>query len=191
MPLCTFIGRLTEQKGVDILIHALEELLPVEPLVQILIFGSGAPQFEKELEHLATSGMGQGRVCFLKGYDPSLANKVYAAGDFFLIPSRYEPCGLTDYIAQLLGNLPIVHRVGGLVKVINGETGFTYNENASASLAAVIAEALALYRQDPAKIRLMQKAAVDRIVRNHTWEKVLEAYLLLYRQAMRMSGGEH
>jgi len=75
--------------------------------------------------------------------------------------------------------------------VINGETGFSYDENASASLATSTAEALAVYRQDPAKIRLMQKAAVDRIVRNHTWEKVLEAYLLLYRQAMRMSGGEH
>ena len=191
MPLCTFIGRLTEQKGVDILIHALDELLLEESSVQILIFGSGAPQFEKELEHLATSGMGQGRICFLKGYDPSLANKVYAAGDFFLIPSRYEPCGLTDYIAQLLGNLPIVHRVGGLVKVINGETGFSYDENASASLATAIAGALAVFRQEPAKIRLMQRAAVDRIVRDHTWEKVLEAYLHLYRQAMKMSGGEH
>lgn len=123
--------------------------------------------------------------------DPSLAHQVYAAGDFFLIPSRYEPCGLTDYIAQLLGNLPIVHRVGGLVKVINGETGFTYDENASASLATAIAQALALYRQDPAKIRSMQMAAVDRIVRNHTWEKVLEAYLHLYHQAMRMSDGQH
>ncbi len=187
MPLCTFIGRLTEQKGVDILIRALDELLPAEPFVQFLFFGSGASAFEKELEQLATSGMGQGRVCFLKGYDPLLANKVYAAGDFFLIPSRYEPCGLTDYIAQLLGNVPIVHRVGGLVKVIDGETGFSYSGNSSAHLAAVIARALALYRQDPTTIRRMQTAAVDRIVRHHTWEKVMEAYLHLYRQAMRMA----
>jgi starch synthase len=186
MPLCTFIGRLTMQKGVDVLIHALRELLPREPFVQFLFFGSGAPEFEKELEQLATSVLGQGRVCFLKGYDPQLANKVYAAGDFFLIPSRYEPCGLTDYIAQLLGSVPIVHRVGGLVKVINGETGFSYSENAPASLARVLAEALRLFRQHPHILRSMQMAAVDRIVRNHTWEKVMEAYLHLYRQAMMM-----
>jgi starch synthase len=191
MPLCTFIGRLTEQKGVDILIHALYDLLPRKPLFQCLFFGSGAPAFEQEIERLATSDMGQGRVCFLKGYSPSLANKVYAAGDFFLIPSRYEPCGLTDYIAQLLGNLPIVHRVGGLVKVIDGETGFSYNENTAKSLAAAIARALTQYREHPDMIRSMQKAAVNRIARSHTWEKVMEAYLQLYRQAMLMPHGEH
>lgn len=185
-PLCTFIGRLTEQKGVDILIHALDELLSREPFVQCLFFGSGAPAFEQEIERLATSEMGQGRVCFLKGYSSSLANQVYAAGDFFLIPSRYEPCGLTDYIAQLLGNLPIVHRVGGLVKVIDGETGFSYDENTAKSLAAAIARALTQYREHPEAIRSMQVAAVERIARYHTWEKVMEAYLYLYRQAMRM-----
>jgi len=185
-PLCTFIGRLTTQKGVDILIQALDELLPREPSVQFLFFGSGAPEFEKALEQLAGSGPGLGRVCFLKGYDPLLANKVYAAGDFFIIPSRYEPCGLTDYIAQLLGNVPIVHRVGGLVKVINGETGFSYTENAAASLARVIEEALRLYRLHPHILRSMQMAAVDRILRNHTWEQVMEAYLHLYRQAQQM-----
>ncbi len=187
MPLCTFIGRLTAQKGVDILIEALHELLPREPFFQFLFFGSGASEFEKELEQLAVSGMGEGRICFLKGYDPLLVHKVYAAGDFFLIPSRYEPCGLTDYIAQLLGNLPIVHRVGGLVKVINGVTGFSYSEDSSASLSAVIAEALAVYRRDPKTIRSMQVAAVDRIRQHHTWEKVRDGYLYLYRQAMRMA----
>lgn len=191
MPLCTFIGRLTEQKGVDILIRALDELLPREPFVQCLFFGSGAPAFEQEIEQLATSAMGQGRVCFLKGYSPSLANQVYAAGDFFLIPSRYEPCGLTDYIAQLLGNLPIVHRVGGLVKVIDGETGFAYNENTAKSLAAAIARALIHYREHPEAIRSMQVAAVERIAQYHTWEKVMEAYLHLYRQAMRMPEREN
>ncbi len=60
------------------------------------------------------------------GFSPSFAQKVYAAGDFFLIPSRYEPCGLTDFYAQLAGNVPIVHRVGGLVKTIDDKFGFSY-----------------------------------------------------------------
>jgi len=193
MPLFTFIGRLTAQKGVDILIQALVEFLPQDPSSQFLVFGSGAPEFEKQVELLATEEIGRGRVCFLKGYDPFLANKVYAAGDFFLIPSRYEPCGLTDYIAQLLGNLPIVHRVGGLVKVMDGQTGFSYSDNSSTALAAALSRALTLFHRDPDRIRTMQMAAVERIVHCHTWERVMDAYLLLYQQARQMScraGGE-
>ncbi len=187
LPLFTFIGRLTAQKGVDILIQATVELLRQEPSSQFLVFGSGASEFEKQVELLASSGIGHGNVCFLKGYDPLLANKVYAAGDFFLIPSRYEPCGLTDYIAQLLGNLPIVHSVGGLVKVLDGQTGFSYSNNSSMALAAAMLRALTLYRHDPDKLRTMQMAAVERIDHCHTWEKVMDAYLLLYQQAMQMS----
>ncbi len=185
-PLLTFIGRLTAQKGVDILIQALLEILQQEPSAQVLIFGSGAPEFEKQVESLATSGFGYGSVCFLKGYDSSLAHKVYAAGDFFLIPSLYEPCGLTDYIAQLLGNLPIVHKVGGLVKVLDGQTGFSYSDNTSMALAAAVSRALAIYHQDPDRIRTMQRAAVEQIDRCHTWRKVMDVYLLLYQQALQI-----
>lgn len=187
IPLFTFIGRLTAQKGIDVLTQAIIELLPQEPFCQFLFLGSGTAEPERQLEVLATTGIGQKRICFLRGYDSYLANKVYAAGDFFLIPSRYEPCGLTDYIAQLLGNLPIVHRVGGLVKVIDGQTGFSYAENVSTVLAATMSRALMIYRQDPDRVRTMQRAAVERIMQCHTWEKVKDAYLSLYQQAMQMS----
>lgn len=184
--LYTFIGRLTAQKGVDVLIEAIVEALTQEKSHQYLVFGSGDSQFEKQLEQLAASKVGGGRVCFLKGYDSLLANKIYAAGDFFLIPSRYEPCGLTDYIAQLLGNLPIVHRVGGLVKVIDGETGFAYSNNTPASVARTVLRTLALYHDEPETIQAMQKAAVERIDRYHTWAMVLNAYTHLYQRAMAM-----
>jgi Glycogen synthase len=186
-PLGTFIGRLTSQKGVDILMQALYVLLPNDSTLQFLFLGSGAFELEEALQHLTASELGRGRVCFLKGYGEILANKVYASGDFFVIPSRYEPCGLTDYIAQLFGNLPIVHGVGGLVKVIDGETGFSYGENTAEQLAGVLAEALRLYRHQPQVLRTMRMAAVERIRRLHTWEKVMESYLYLYRQAMIMA----
>ncbi len=186
--LFTFIGRLTSQKGVDILIRAIFELLPENLQQQVLVFGSGAPELENQLEVLAVSQGGWGRVCYLKGYDPVLANKIYAAGDFFVIPSRYEPCGLTDYIAQLLGNLPIVHRVGGLIKVVDGETGFSYGDDAPATLAQTMRRALSIYHQQPERIKAMQQSAVERIKQVHTWEKVLDDYILLYQQAMRMAG---
>ncbi len=188
MALFTFIGRLTSQKGVDILIRAIFELLPEHLPQQVLVFGSGAPELEQQLEVLAASESGMGRVCFLKGFDPMLANKIYAAGDFFVIPSRYEPCGLTDYIAQLLGNLPIVHRVGGLIKVVDGATGFSYGDNEPATLAATMRQALAVYREQPERIRAMQRAAVERIRQYHTWDTVLDEYLRLYRQALQMAG---
>ena len=182
-PLFTFIGRLTAQKGVDILLDAIGELLTQGDKPRVLFFGSGAQELESQLEQMASSASGAGYVCFYKGYDPILANQVYAAGDFFLIPSRYEPCGLTDYIAQLLGNLPVVHRVGGLVKVQDGETGFAYANNTPQTLAAAMQRASAVFRDDPARIQEMQRAAVERIQRYHTWEKVMEEYLRLYRQA--------
>lgn len=188
-PLLTFIGRLTQQKGVDILIQAIDDLLLLEPLARFLVFGSGAPELEQQLELLTASEIGRNRVCFLRGFDPLLANSIYAAGDFFLIPSRYEPCGLTDYIAQLLGNLPIVHRVGGLVKVIDGETGFAYADNTPEALTQAMGRALTTYLEDPWALRTMQVAAVERIARLHTWEKVMDDYLLLYRQARRMYAG--
>lgn len=183
-PLITFIGRLTAQKGVDILIQATAELLIRDHDCRFLFFGSGAPEFEAQLTLLAESATGYGRICYIKGYDPQLANQVYAAGDFFLIPSRYEPCGLTDYIAQLLGNLPIVHQVGGLVKVEHGTTGFSYENNTPARLAEAVAAALHVFRRDPQRIRRMQQAAVAAIDEKYTWEKVMAAYLRLYRQAL-------
>jgi starch synthase len=190
-PLCTFIGRLTMQKGVDVLIQALHLMLAAEPSVQFLFLGSGMREFEEEIEQIATMSPFQGRICFLKGYDSLLANKVFAAGDFFIVPSQYEPCGLTDYIAQLFGNVPIVRRVGGLVKVINGKTGFSYQDNTPTALADTIAEALRLYRHHPHTLRSIQMAAVQRIVERHTWQKVMAAYLEFYRQAISMPMREH
>ncbi len=183
-PLFTFVGRFSSQKGVDKLLGALETLLPLDQNFQVLIQGSGTKEIEAALAGLAASRKNQGRICLLRGYDQQLANRIYAAGDFFLIPSRYEPCGLTDYIAQLFGNLPIVHHIGGLVKVRDGETGFAYPEHKSAALMGAMQKALQIFRDNPKKIQAMQKAAVKAIHDTYTWDKVLTHYLSLYREAL-------
>ncbi|MGI6638453.1 MAG: glycogen synthase [Desulfobulbus sp.] len=185
LPLFTFIGRLTAQKGVDIVLESLLRLLQQGEALHMLLFGSGAAELERQLELLAESEQGWGKICFLKGFHPAMANQVYAAGDFFLIPSRYEPCGLTDYIAQLMGNLPIVHRVGGLVKVVDGETGFSYSGNSPGVLAKTMQRAMTVYRSNSRAIERMQVAAVDRIDRQHTWQVVMESYMKLYYQSMQ------
>ncbi len=183
MPLLTFIGRLSEQKGVDILIGALKVLLGQDADFRFLLLGSGNHGDEKELVRLAEKKENQGRICILRGFDPILANKIYAAGDFFLIPSQYEPCGLTDFMAQLFGNLPIVHHVGGLVKVKDGKTGFAYQKQSVSALCQAIQRALHLYAADPATIRKMQRQAVQLILDRYTWSTVSKEYLKLYKKA--------
>jgi len=186
-PLFTMIGRLMGQKGVDILITALEKLLVADKKFQVLILGSGVKELEQALIRLVKKRENKGRICLLNGYDPALASRIYAAGDFFLIPSRYEPCGLTDYIAQLAGSLPIVHHVGGLVKVEDGVTGFAFTDYSADALAGVMLRGMRVFRETPAKIRKMQVAAVKRIHEKYTWDKVVHRYLDLYVKALDMS----
>jgi len=185
-PLFTMIGRLTAQKGVDVLMPALRALLDQDDRFQVLIQGTGAPEIEEDLITLAAAEANRGRICFMRGFNATLANQIYAAGDFFLIPSRYEPCGLTDFIAQLAGNIPIVHHVGGLVKVVDGVTGFAYQEHSSEALMAAMSRAIQVFREQPAVIRTMQKEAVLNIHKHYTWDKVIEHYLRLYHDAVRM-----
>jgi starch synthase len=170
------------------MIGALETLLAMDSKFQALILGSGTPEIETKLAKLAAEVKYQGRICLLCGYDPLLANRIYAAGDFFLLPSRYEPCGLTDFIAQLFGNLPIVHHIGGLVKIIDGETGIAYRDHNSAALMGAIQKALQLFRKSPEKISAMRQAAVLHIQKHYTWDIVVERYLKLYAKAVQMAG---
>ncbi len=180
-PLFTFIGRLSDQKGIDILTEAMSLFLAEEPEAQVLCLGNGGEREEADLARAAADPNNIGRVCFLRGFNSKLANRVYAAGDFFVIPSRYEPCGLTDYIAQLFGNLPIVHHVGGLVKVVDGETGIGYQDNSPENLSKAMHRAVLMYR-DKQLIRKMQRAAVEKIDQHYTWNGVMKKYVDLYKK---------
>ncbi|MDZ7290019.1 MAG: glycogen/starch synthase [candidate division KSB1 bacterium] len=183
IPLLTFIGRLDQQKGFDILAEAVDLLFDEEQEVQLLGLGDGDPAIRAQFTNLAEKFAG--RICVAIGYSPPLANKIYAAGDFFLIPSRFEPCGLTDFFAQLMGNVPIVHQVGGLVKTLDGQYGLSYL-GGPRELLNVLRRALEIYREPgKATLRKIQINAVKNIHENFTWEKVLEKkYLPLYREAM-------
>ncbi|WP_181448086.1 glycogen synthase, partial [Dissulfurirhabdus thermomarina] len=189
VPLLTAVTRLSEQKGMDILAEALEDLLVEEPDFGVLILGAGERAVEERLARLAERPEHAGRFLLLLGHDPALALKVYAAGDFFLIPSRYEPCGLTDFMAQLMGNLPVVHLTGGLVKVRDGFNGYGYAPNTPAALKAAVVRALRDHRQRPQVLDRMRRDAVRHIREHFTWERVRGRYLDLYRQALRAVAG--
>jgi starch synthase len=180
-PLYTFVGRLTGQKGVDILAGAVERYLSEGRDLQFLVLGQGEKAIEEQLLKIARRAEARGRLCVLIGYNSQAAKYVYASGDFFLVPSQFEPCGLTDLFAQLMGNLPVVHAVGGLVKVRPGHTGYSYREHSVAALSAAIAQTLSDFAEHPQRLRLLRKQAFAEVFQHYTWERVLRrGYLPLY-----------
>jgi starch synthase len=183
LPCLTMVSRLTEQKGIDVLIPGLQMLLSQDKAVQCVVMGSGKEEFEKALVQLAWRNEYAGRMAVCLGFDQGLANLIYAAGDFFLIPSHYEPCGLTDFMAQLMGNLPIVRATGGLVKVLDGVTGFSYVEHTPKALLEAIVRALEVFRTNRNQILQMQRQAVQLIYERYTWGKVAQEYLQFYESA--------
>lgn len=178
-PLFSFVGRLTAQKGFDELHTAMTRLLDEDEKVGLWGLGNGDPRIVKKFQALADTY--KGRVCFIEGYSEADAKKIFASGDFFLIPSRFEPCGLTDFIAQLNGNIPIVHHVGGLVKTIDLRYGFSYLGGAE-ELYLAMKRAIVVYRSAGKKrLRAIQQDAVENIKTHFTWDKVLQQkYLPLY-----------
>jgi starch synthase len=132
-PLYVMISRLVHQKGVDIVLDAIPEIVANDGRVAIL--GNGDLQYERAFERAAK--LHPRRVAAFLSFDEQLARLMYAGGDFFLMPSRYEPCGLGQMIAQRYGTPPIVRRTGGLVDTVeDGKTGFSFAEATPAALAA-------------------------------------------------------
>jgi starch synthase len=182
-PLFAFVGRLASQKGVDVLAGAIARLLGRRADLGFLVLGQGERALEESLAGLAAGPAGAGRFCLLLGFNGLAAKYCYAAGDFFLVPSLYEPCGLTDLYAQMMGSLPVVHRVGGLVKVRHGETGYSYEEHSPEALCRAIEEAAADYRDRPQRLESMRRQAFAEVLERFTWDRVLAGgYLPLYRE---------
>jgi len=180
-PLYACVGRLTGQKGIDVLSHALQILLRSKTERRFVVLGTGEKEKESMLAWLAAAPVAAGRLVFLPRYDPPLASLVYAASDFFLVPSEYEPCGLTDFIAQIFGSIPVVHHVGGLVKVRDGETGFSYREHRPADLVAAVERTNRIYIEQAGILDRIRRTGFEEIFSRHTWDRVLaDSYLPLY-----------
>jgi starch synthase len=184
-PLITMIARLTPQKGVDRFVGAVPQLLEmVDADALFLVLGTGDPRYEEELKELTQDVRFEDRIALALGFSPALANRIYAAGDFFVNPAEFEPCGLTDYMAQLMGNVPVVHYVGGLVKVQDGVTGYGYEPHTSQALAETLRRAITIFRQQPRKHMRIIQQAIRTIHERYTWDKVLEqGYLPLYNES--------
>ncbi len=181
------VSRLAEQKGIDLLIEILPQLMG-QP-VQLVILGSGDKAYEKALQDAAEKYPGQMGVHI--GYDESLAHLIEAGIDVFLMPSRFEPCGLNQMYSQRYGSLPIVTPVGGLSDTVvdaSGEnlkqstaTGFVMPEVSAAALLQTIERARQLHLQQAAWLKLQRRA----MQADFSWANSAEAYAALYALALQ------
>ncbi|HVC61950.1 MAG TPA: glycogen synthase GlgA [Acetobacteraceae bacterium] len=178
-PLLGVVSRLVPQKGLDILAEAADDI--VREGGQIIILGLGEPATEQMLNRLARQR--RDHICVLVGFNEAMARRIIGGGDFCLIPSRFEPCGLTQMQAQRYGTLPIAHATGGLVDTIeDGVTGFLFYQFSTEALLVACRRAFDVFG-DAAKLVAMRWAAMSR---RFGWEAPAAGYELLYA---RIAGG--
>ncbi len=175
-PIIGIVSRLSEQKGLDLALAALPELLAEG--AQLAILGSGDAALERAFVEAAAAY--PGRVGVRIGYDEALAHRVIAGADLILVPSRFEPCGLTQLYGMRYGTLPLVRRVGGLADTVDESTGFLFDAAEPAALAEAARYAILTLR-DPRRRRRMQRQAMSR---DHGWPAAAQQYLSLYRSLM-------
>ena len=182
-PLFGNISRLVDQKGSDILLGALEEMLAAN--MQFVLLGSGSPVLEKAFRNLARRY--PTKVAARIGYDHALSHRIEAGCDFYLMPSRFEPCGLNQLYSLRYGAIPIVRATGGLDDSIMDATaeperanGIKFYEYSSRALAKAIRKALVLYAE-PEVFRHYQK---NGMTTDFSWERTSAAYLEVYRRIL-------
>jgi len=181
-PLFGFIGRLVEQKGLELMLPVLEQLL--HSPAQIVILGKGEVRYEDALQALAAKW--PRRVSVVLAYDEALAHKIEAAADVFLMPSLFEPCGLNQLYSLRYGTLPVVRAVGGLADTVTDAsaqalqagtaTGFVFQQPVDTAFLDAAGRAIALWRDKPAWRAVQQTA----MAQDFSWQRSAERYRELY-----------
>lgn len=189
-PLLGWIGRLYAQKGVDLLLEALPAI--VARGLGLVLLGSGEPWAERALIEAAARWPRQVAVSI--GYDEAEAHRIHAGADLFLMPSRYEPCGLTQLCALRYGALPVVHAVGGLADTVvdaspealaeRRATGFSFEGANAGALLAALERACRLYREAEPWSALQARAMRARF----DWSRAAQRYESCYDKALAAKG---
>jgi starch synthase len=186
VPLFGVVSRLTAQKGLDLVLAALPALL--QGGGQLALQGSGDAALETAF--VAAAGLHPGQVAVIVGHDEARAHRLIAGADALLMPSRFEPCGLTQLYALRYGTLPIVRRVGGLADTVvdapaepaadSRATGLQFDAPTPMALEGALQRALALYRRPPAWRRVMLSA----MAQDFSWADAARRYLALYGELL-------
>ncbi|MBI4666937.1 MAG: glycogen synthase GlgA [Nitrospinae bacterium] len=188
-PVIGVVSRLVEQKGMDILAEMADGLLDND--VRLVALGTGSPRFEEFFRGLAARR--PDRAACIVGYDETLAHRIEAGADIFLMPSRYEPCGLNQLYSLRYGTAPVVRATGGLndtIREFNPATGdgngFKFHEPTPHALYWKTVEAITLLKNRPGEWEKMIRQGMKE---DHSWSKSARSYQSLYRQARARAGG--
>jgi starch synthase len=184
--LVCIVSRLSDQKGLDLMLGALPAL--IEAGGQLALQGTGDPALEHAFAEAARRR--PDRVAVRIAYDEGMAHRLVGGADAICVPSRFEPCGLTQLYGLRYGTLPIVRRTGGLADTVAdagderrpraGATGFTFDAATAGALAQAFQRAAARFRDAPAWNALVQAA----MARDHAWPSAARAYAGVYEQAL-------
>lgn len=176
-----FVGRIEpRQKGIDIVIEAIK-LFVDDRKIQMVFLGTGDTQTVAELAGLAKKYPHS--VSFMNVFDDKIARKIYAGCDVLAVPSRFEPCGLTQMIAMRYGSVPLVRKTGGLADTVkDGVTGIVFDEYSGVALKRAIERAYALWSDNPERWRDLIDTGMKQ---NHSWNVSAGEYRDLYRKLIR------
>jgi starch synthase len=183
VPVFGLVGRLTAQKGIDVLAQALHRVLDWQ--LQFVLLGTGDPEAEEFLRRVARAR--PDRFAAWIGFDDARAHRIEAGCDFFVMPSRFEPCGLSQLYSRRYGTLPVVRATGGLADTVvnyderTGEgTGFVFHDLSPDALADTIGWALWTWYERPLRIEGLRRNAMRQ---DFSWDRAARAYEQLYLDA--------
>jgi len=189
VPLFGVIGRLTHQKGFDVLAHSMQELLDWN--LQMVLLGTGDADAEHYFGELSWQRGDKFRAVI--GFDEPLSHRIEAGSDFFIMPSRFEPCGLNQMYSLRYGSVPIVRRTGGLADTVENYdeqaqsgTGFCFDDLTVESLRNTIGWALSTYHDRPQHFRGLQERGMQQ---DFSWARAAEAYEAMYLDAYQRRRG--
>jgi starch synthase len=185
VPVLGIVSRLVDQKGLDLVAEIIDELMYLD--IQLVILGTG-DQYYHQLFRAMRERYPQ-KVGVHLGFNPVLAQRIYAGADMFLMPSRFEPCGLGQLISLRYGTVPIVRATGGLADTVQEfdpvtgiGNGFVFKEYSGRALYGCIARALKLYREQPDRWLTLVR---NGMAMDHSWARSAVEYLQLYREALQ------
>lgn len=183
VPLVGMVTRLVDEKGLDLIAYSMEEMMQDE--IQFVLLGSGLPHYEEMLKRIEAHYRQKATIQI--GYDEDLAHRIYAGSDLFLMPSRFEPCGLSQLISFRYGTIPVVRQVGGLKDTVfpfdaqtQSGNGFTFESYRPAELLKAIRQAQEIYQKRDIWQQLVQKV----MQLDYSWERSKDEYLHLYQELL-------
>lgn len=176
------VSRLVWQKGFELITKMVEAQNFASLQYQFVVLGTGKKKYEKQLQKLAKKY--PEKFSAQIDFNIKLAQQIYASSDIFLMPSRFEPCGLGQMIAMRYGAVPIVRATGGLDDTIDGKVGFKFKNFSSDALLKILKKALNIYYNHPKKWRDLQ---INGMKKDFSWDKSAKEYLKLYSYCVKTS----